>query len=200
MVIFFLCFFLPLFGGAFSLDVSDWEVVLSNVDPFFWGGLGLGVVVTLSVVGGSWGIMTSGASIMGSCVRTPYVSTKNLISIVFCEAVGVYGLIMSVILVFKFKYLSSKNPYLGVPDAMWVQMQTSGYVLFACGLIVGVGNLACGLAVGICGSSVVLADAGDKTLFVRVLVVEIFASALGIFSIIIGIVFQFKCNFSKYAN
>jgi V-type H+-transporting ATPase proteolipid subunit len=53
-------------------------------------------------------------------------------------------------------------------------------------------NLICGISVGINGSSAALADASDATLFVKVLVIEIFSSVLGLFGLIIGLLVSGK--------
>ncbi len=117
---------------------------------------------------------------------------------------AIYGVIMAIVFSSKLNLVEGDAIYSG-------SNQYTGYALFWSGLTVGMCNLICGVSVGINGSSAALADAADPSLwvlssqesssaqtltalprFVKVLVIEIFSSVLGLFGLIIGLLLSSK--------
>merc|ERR1711887_470651 len=86
---------------------------------------------------------------------------------------GIYGLITSVIINGKIK-----QPY----------GPFQGYAHFSAGMTVGLSSLAAGLAIGIVGDAGVRANAQQPRLFVGMILILIFAEALGLYGLIVGLV------------
>ncbi|GAA5887205.1 hypothetical protein JCM16303_007376 [Sporobolomyces ruberrimus] len=161
---------------------------LEQTSPYAWAMTGVGLNIGLSVAGAGWGIWITGSSILGGSVRTPRIRTKNLISIIFCEVVGIYGVITAI--VFSAKLGASPS----IETLYTAKNYYTGFSLFWGGLTTGVCNLLCGVAVGISGSNAALADAADPQLFVKILVIEVFSSILGLFGLIVGLLVSGKAG------
>lgn len=183
-----------LIGGNSDFSYDNWKTVFAGMNPFMFASLGEALSIGFSVVGAAWGIFVTGSSLMGAAVKAPRIRSKNLISVIFCEAVAIYGIIMAIVLQGKVDFSQSK--FLDPTSDYQLTLQTAAYIVFASGLTVGLGNVACGVSVGIVGAACALSDAQNPVLFVKILVIEIFASALGIFAVIVAIIQSQKANFS----
>ena len=162
---------------------TTWTETLYRTNPYFWANLGIGFDLGLSILGATWGIYLTGSSLLAASVKAPRITSKNLVSVIFCEAVAIYGVIIGIIMSGKVGDKPFYDIIQNYDYALW-----TGFNLFTLGIYVGLSNLFCGVCVGVTGSNCAIADAQTPETFVKILIIEIFGSALGIFGIIVGII------------
>eukprot|EP01130_Rhizamoeba_saxonica_P007835 TRINITY_DN3169_c0_g1_i1.p1 TRINITY_DN3169_c0_g1~~TRINITY_DN3169_c0_g1_i1.p1 ORF type:complete len:192 (-),score=31.14 TRINITY_DN3169_c0_g1_i1:67-642(-) len=167
--------------------LDEWFI---SLDPYTYAGIGLGFCIAASCAAAAWGIFLTGTTLLGAAIKMPRIRTKNLVSIVFCEAVAIYGIIIAIICQLKFN-----QPEEGA--VLYQSDYFAGFSIFWAGIMLGICNISCGVSVGIVGSSCALADAANPVLFIKILVIEIFASALGLFGLIVAIVQVNSAHFGE---
>eukprot|EP00360_Condylostoma_magnum_P000257 CAMPEP_0168314766 /NCGR_PEP_ID=MMETSP0210-20121227/9413_1 /TAXON_ID=40633 /ORGANISM="Condylostoma magnum, Strain COL2" /LENGTH=103 /DNA_ID=CAMNT_0008284939 /DNA_START=163 /DNA_END=477 /DNA_ORIENTATION=+ len=99
---------------------------------------------------------------------------RSIIPVVMAGVLGIYGLIVAVILVQKINDTDYKY--------------YDGYKHLASGLCCGLSSLAAGMAIGIVGDSGVRANAQQEKIFVGMILILIFAEALGLYGLIIALI------------
>mmetsp|Transcript_91778 Transcript_91778/g.163346 ORF Transcript_91778/g.163346 Transcript_91778/m.163346 type:complete len:178 (+) Transcript_91778:50-583(+) len=140
----------------------------------FFGMLGVSSAVVLANMGAAYGTAKSGVGIANLGVMRPDAVMKSLIPVVMAGVLGIYGLITAVII----------NGKIHAPS----YSAFSGYAHLAAGLTVGFSSLAAGMAIGIVGDAGVRGVAQQPKLFVGMILILIFAEALGLYGLIVGLV------------
>ena len=116
---------------------------------------------------------------------------KNIIPVVMAGVLGIYGLIIAVIIGSTVKALSAD----GLPYSLY-----SGFAHLAAGCCCGFSAVAAGVAIGIVGDAGVRAVAhhncaAPARLYVGMVLILIFAEALGLYGLIVGLIMS--SNLSK---
>jgi len=147
--------------------------------PFF-GSMGVASALVFCVIGAAYGTAKSSVGISTMGVLKPDLVMRAVIPVIFAGALGVYGLIISVIL--------SSNL-----DKEYYSLKKS-FTDLAAGLTVGLCGMASGMAIGIIGDSGVRGFGQQPKLYVGMVLVLIFAEALGLFGLIISLLMGGKTD------
>jgi len=131
----------------------------------------------LACIGAAYGTAKSGVGVCAMGIMRPELVMRSIIPVVMAGVIGIYGLIIAVI-------VGS-----GVNDQIDI---FKGLAQLAAGLCVGLTGLAAGMAIGIVGDAGVRATAQQPRLFVGMILILIFAEALGLYGLIIGLILAIK--------
>jgi V-type H+-transporting ATPase proteolipid subunit len=141
----------------------------------FFAFLGVSSAIVLSNMGAAYGIAKSGVGISSMGVMRPDLVMRAIIPVVMAGVLGIYGLIAAFIIQGKLDKLGTVSEY-------------AGFAYLGAGLIVGLSSLASGLAIGIVGDAGVRANAQQPRFYVGMILILIFAEAVGLFGLIVSLV------------
>ncbi|HEY5620246.1 MAG TPA: hypothetical protein VIK88_01160 [Candidatus Bathyarchaeia archaeon] len=142
------------------------------VEPIVWAAMGIGLSVFLSVIGAALGISIAAPAIAGAGTERPEIVSKSLVAIILAEALGIYGLVVGLLAIFKLPTITAAS------DA------DAGFRLFFGGLTMGIAAIAAGVGIGTSGSAMASATAEKPELFSRTVVPLILAEALAIYAFV----------------
>merc|ERR1712198_406232 len=150
-------------------NVSDETITAS-----FFGFMGVASALVFANLGAAYGTAKSGVGISSMGVMNPTMVMRNMIPVVMAGVLEIYGLIVAVIL----------NQHIKPESYDGYQ----GYAHLASGLACGLSSLGAGMAIGIVGDAGVRANGQQPKLFVGMVLILIFAEALGLYGLIVAII------------
>jgi len=137
--------------------------------------MGVTAAIVFANLGAAYGIAKSGVGISSMGVMRPDLVMRAIIPVVMAGVLGIYGLIAAFIINGKITAPATLSEY-------------AAFAYLGAGLVVGLSSLASGLAIGIVGDAGVRANAQQPRLYVGMILILIFAEAVGLFGLIVALV------------
>lgn len=147
---------------------------------FLFGMLGAASALALANVGAAYGTAKSGVAVAQLGIVQPSRVMRGIVPVVMAGILGIYGLIVSVII--------SNN----IKSSQYTLF--SGYLHLGAGLAAGFASLAAGYAIGVVGDICCYAYAKTEKIFVPMILMLIFAEALGLYGLIIALLMNNKAT------
>ena len=144
-----------------------------NSSSYFFGYMGIASALVFANLGAAYGTAKSGVGICSMGVLKPDKIIKSVIPVIMAGILGIYGLIVAVIL----------NQRIGTDYSY-----KNGYAHLASGLCCGLSSLGAGIAIGIGGDAGVRALGQTDRIFVGMMLILIFAEALGLYGLIVSLI------------
>jgi len=151
--------------------------------PFF-GYMGAASALIFANLGAAYGTAKSGVGICSMGIMHPQLIMKSIIPVVMAGVIGIYGFIIAVVVGTGIKEPSGGGAAMAVPQ--YTLFRAFGHL--GSGLTGGLSGLAAGMAIGIVGDAGVRATAQQPKLFVGMILILIFAEALGLYGLIVALI------------
>ncbi|CAK9075605.1 V-type proton ATPase 16 kDa proteolipid subunit (V-ATPase 16 kDa proteolipid subunit) (Vacuolar proton pump 16 kDa proteolipid subunit) [Durusdinium trenchii] len=163
---------------------------LTGPSAYFFGYMGAASALVFANLGSAYGTAKAGVGLLSMGVMNPNLVMKNIIPVVMAGILGIYGLIVAVLLNGNIDEPSIS----GTGDSATICANaecfkySDGFRALASGLCCGISGLGAGMAIGIVGDAGVRAVGQQEKLFVGMILILIFAEALGLYGLIVALV------------
>ena len=145
----------------------------NDQQAYFFGYMGIAAALVFANLGAAYGTAKSGVGICSMGVLKPDKIIKSVIPVIMAGILGIYGLIVAVILNQK---ITDNYGY------------KTAYSHLSSGLCCGLSSLGAGIAIGIGGDAGVRALGQTDKIFVGMMLILIFAEALGLYGLIVSLI------------
>eukprot|EP01006_Ploeotia_vitrea_P045052 TRINITY_DN66893_c6_g1_i1.p1 TRINITY_DN66893_c6_g1~~TRINITY_DN66893_c6_g1_i1.p1 ORF type:complete len:179 (-),score=9.74 TRINITY_DN66893_c6_g1_i1:694-1200(-) len=152
---------------------------------FWWGQMGAAMALGLSNIGSAYGTAKAGVAVAHLGISQPGKVMRGIVPVVMAGILGIYGLIVAVIISGSVKDTTYSNP--------------AGFIHFCAGTVAGVASLAAGYAIGIVGDVCCFAYGKTDRIFVAMILMLIFAEALGLYGLIVALLMNGTANSGNIA-
>ncbi|CBH14930.1 vacuolar ATP synthase, putative [Trypanosoma brucei gambiense DAL972] len=152
----------------------------------FFGSMGCASALIFANLGSAYGTAKSGVGVAHLGILHADRIMRGIVPVVMAGILGIYGLIVSVII--------NNN----IKTDLHAYPAFSGYLHFGAGLAAGLSSLAAGLSIGIAGDASVRAYGKQEKIFVAMILMLIFAEALGLYGLIIALLMNNTANKVNY--
>jgi len=143
------------------------------MDEIIIGLMGVVLSSCIPISGAAYGIITAGISMAGAGTERPEIVTKLLLAVVLAEAIGIYGLLTSIMLIGKLSIILAS--YEAAMKAL-----SAGLVMAVCGLLASI-------AIAYTGSAMAGAGVEKPEMVTKTLLAVVLAEALAIYGLLISI-------------
>lgn len=140
-----------------------------------YGSLGAAIALVFANLGSAYGAAKSGVGVAHLGASYPDKIMRGIVPVVMAGILGIYGLIVAVII--------NNN----IKTDNYSYSSYSAFMHLGAGLAAGLSALAAGLAIGIAGDTAVRAYGKQEKVFVAMILMLIFAEALGLYGLIIAL-------------
>mmetsp|Transcript_9191 Transcript_9191/g.13803 ORF Transcript_9191/g.13803 Transcript_9191/m.13803 type:complete len:175 (-) Transcript_9191:101-625(-) len=160
---------------------------LTGPSAYFFGYMGAASALVFANLGSAYGTAKAGVGILSMGVMKPELVMKNIIPVVMAGILGIYGLVVAVLVgsAIEAPQAASNGSICANGECF---KYSDGFRLLASGLCCGISGLGSGMAIGIVGDAGVRAVGQQGLLYVGMILILIFAEALGLYGLIVALV------------